>query len=371
MLAAIIPVFTNGSRAMSESGDVVWSDGKSWQRDASPIRKDTKAWWYNPKAHTEALGWTTMANLRRSDDFAWLVKDGIPIVLNALAVYHALDSFADFVAKRGADAALTAERDELLSRLADVRAELEPWGLERLARGNRTLAEQVHDIRQSWTALRDANRHNVSRADAVEQQLATAHAEHEKSLTDWARAREERDQARRELADLQRLVAAAEANEPVLVHPDWRQAEIDALAEERDQLKEKVRMLTLVSRHETLVAEAYRLENNIKEASKERDELNEKLATEMGIREQIQRNCDYADKQNLELRRQFDVVIDDRNILRARCDELERGDRHSCGVKCGRQEERRAVVAWLNKDPQGWARQWSLAGRIERGEHDV
>lgn len=314
---------------MSEPGDVVWSDGRTWQRDASPIRKDTKAWWYNPKAHTEALGWTTMANLRRSDDFAWLVKDGIPIVLNALAVYHALDSFADFVAKRGADAALTAERDELLSRLADVRAELEPWGLERLARGNRTLAEQVHDIRQSWTALRDANRHNVSRADAVEQQLATAHAEHEKSLTDWARAREERDQALRGLADLQRLVAAAEANEPVLVHPDWRQAEFDALTEERDQLKEKVRMLTLVSRHETLVAEAYRLENIIKETSKERDELNEKLATEKSIREQLQRDLDYAERQYIELRRQFDVVVNDRNTLRARCDELERGDRYS------------------------------------------
>jgi len=319
---------------MSEPGDVVWSDGRTWQRDASPIRKDTKAWWYNPKAHTEALGWTTMANLRRSDDFAWLVKDGIPIVLNALAVYHALDSFADFVAKRGADAALTAERDELLSRLADVRAELEPWGLERLARGNRTLAEQVHDIRQSWTALRDANRHNVSRADAVEQQLATAHAEHEKSLTDWARAREERDQALRGLADLQRLVAAAEANELVLVHHDWRQAEIDELAEERDQLSQE-------------------------------------LAQVKWFREQTQRRRDHLSNAHQELRRQFDVAVNDRNILRARCDELERGDRHSYGFKCGQQEERRAVVAWLNKDPQGWARQWSLAGRIERGEHDV
>jgi len=304
---------------MSRPGDVVWSGGRAWQRGRYGSAVDVKAWWVNP-----AVGTATLHTLRMADDFRWLVKDGIPIVLNALAVYHALDSFADFVAKRDADAELAAERDALLSR-----------------------------------------------ADAAEQQLATAHAEHEKLLTDWVRVREERDQVERELADLQWLVAAAEANEPVLVHPDWRQAEIDALAEERDQLKEKVRMLTLVSRHETLVAEAYRLENIIKETSKERDELNEKLATEMGIREQIQRNCDYADKQNLELRRQFDVVIDDRNILRARCDELERGDRHSCGVKCGRQEERRAVVAWLNKNPQGWARQWSLAGRIERGEHDV
>ena len=271
---------------MSEPGDVVWSDGRTWQRDASPIRKDTKAWWYNPKAHTEALGWTTMANLRRSDDFAWLVKDGIPIVLNALAVYHALDSFADFVAKRGADAALTAERDELLSRLADVRAELEPWGLERLARGNRTLAEQVHDIRQSWTALRDANRHNVSRADAAEQQLATAHAEHEKLLTDWARAREERDQALRGLADLQRLVAAAEANEPVLVHPDWRQAEFDALTEERDVARDQLahalaRLTRMVEARDASQGEAAKLRKRCEELADELGRFREpKAATQ-------------------------------------------------------------------------------------------
>ena len=267
---------------MSRPGDVVWSGGRAWQRGRYGSAVDVKAWWVNP-----AVGTATLHTLRMADDFRWLVKDGIPIVLNALAVYHALDSFADFVAKRDADAELAAERDALLSR-----------------------------------------------ADAVEQQLATAHAEHEKSLTDWARAREERDQALRGLADLQRLVAAAEANELVLVHPDWRQAEIDELTEERDQLSQE-------------------------------------LAQVKWFREQTQRRRDHLSNAHQELRRQFDVAVNDRNILRARCDELERGDRHSCGFKCGQQEERRAVVAWLNKDPQGWARQWSLAGRIERGEHDV
>lgn len=310
MLAVTIPATTSGAHAMSESGDVVWSDGKSWQRGIYGSARGVKAWWVNP-----AVGTATLEELRHADDFRWLVRDGKRVV-------HA---------------------DDCPPQVA-----------------YEAYAFQASNL---WELLAQAEKER----DTAEQQLATA----QKSLTDWARAREERDQARRELADLQRLVAAAEANEPVLVHPDWRQAEIDALAEERDQLKEKVRMLTLVSRHETLVAEAYRLENIIKETSKERDELNEKLATEKSIREQLQRNLDYAERQYIELRRQFDVVVNDRNTLRARCDELERGDRYSCGFKCGRQEERRAVVAWLNKNPQGWARQWSLAGRIERGEHDV
>ena len=223
---------------MSRPGDVVWADGESWQRDASPIRKGTKAWWYNPKAHTEALGWTTMATLRRSDDFAWLVKDGIPIVLNALAVYHALDSFADFVAKRDAGAELTAERDALLSRLADVREELEPWGLERLTGRDRTLAEQVHDIRQSWTALRDANRHNMSRLDVVEQQLATAHAEHEKSLTDLARVREDRDAARDQLAHaLGKLTQTLEARDASQGEAAKLRKRCEELADELGRLK--------------------------------------------------------------------------------------------------------------------------------------
>ncbi|HQW90864.1 MAG TPA: hypothetical protein PK478_13490, partial [Nitrospira sp.] len=234
-------------------------------------------WWVNP-----AVGTATLEELRHADDFRWLVRDGKRVV-------HA---------------------DDCPPQVA-----------------YEAYAFQASNL---WELLAQAEKER----DTAEQQLATAHAEHEKSLTDWARAREERDQALRGLADLQRLVAAAEANELVLVHPDWRQAEIDELTEERDQLSQE-------------------------------------LAQVKWFREQTQRRRDHLSNAHQELRRQFDVAVNDRNILRARCDELERGDRHSCGVKCGQQEERRAVVAWLNKNPQGWARQWSLAGRIERGEHDV
>ena len=313
---------------MSEPGDVIWSDGRAWIRGTTAYG-DHKAWWCHPLPVSGEV-YRRLSEAEQADDFMWLVKDGIPIVLNALAVYQALDSFADFVAKRDADAELTAERDALLSRLADVRAELEPWGLERLARRDRTLAEQVHDIRQSWTALRDANRHNVSRADAAEQQLATAHAEHEKLLTDWARAREERDQALRGLADLQRLVAAAEANEPVLVHPDWRQAEIDELTAQRDAARKDAQ--EAVAGHEKLmeyyVADFSRRMSNNKE-----------------LRE-LRKKCSDLGKEN----EQLSAALNDEKRI-------------------GRQDERAAIVKWLNEDPQGCVRHWSLAGRLERGVH--
>ncbi len=141
---------------MSKSGDVVWSDGRAWQRfsDLTWQRKDPdsyliseewrneKRWWVRPMLG--GIASQTLANLKQADDFAWLVKDGIPIVLNALAVYHALDSFADFVAKRDADAALAAERDELLSRLAEMTAQRD----RAVAKGSELAADLVESERQ-------------------------------------------------------------------------------------------------------------------------------------------------------------------------------------------------------------------------------
>ena len=124
---------------MSRPGDVVWSGGRAWQRGRYGSAVDVKAWWVNP-----AVGTATLHTLRMADDFRWLVKDGIPIVLNALAVYHALDSFADFVAKRDADAELAAERDELLSRLAEMTAQRD----RAVAKGSELAADLVESERQ-------------------------------------------------------------------------------------------------------------------------------------------------------------------------------------------------------------------------------
>ena len=60
--------------------------------------------------------------------------------------------------------------------------------------------------------------------------------------------------------------------------------------------------------------------------------------------------------------------------LRQRCSDLgEENEQLSSALnderRVGRQEERAAIVKWLNEDPQGWVRHWSLAGRIERGVH--
>ena len=100
-----------------------------------------------------------MEELRHADDFRWLVKDGIPIVLNALAVYQALDSFADFVAKRDADAELTAERDALLSRLAEMTAQRD----RAVAKGSELAADLVESERQHDEArdeLKCGDRHS-------------------------------------------------------------------------------------------------------------------------------------------------------------------------------------------------------------------
>jgi len=390
---------------MSEPGDVVWADGRTWQRFSGLKwqRKDPESYLISEEWRNEKRWWVrsvlggiaaqTLANLKQADDFEWLVKDGIPIVLNALAVYHALDSFADFVAKRDADAELTAERDALLSRLAEMTAQRDTLAEQLGAEiGNREAAERqlakalarsgelakvtakcdnfeslyyeaehrkgelvaertvlLGALAEMTKARDSAAKGYLEKVSELEDIRAEFYgwsiwkdgepepplAEQVRKLRDaWRDVAKERDQALRGLDDLQRLVAAAEANELVLVHHDWRQAEIDELAEERDQLSQE-------------------------------------LAQVKWFREQTQRRRDHLSNAHQELRRQFDVAVNDRNILRARCDELERGDRHSYGFKCGQQEERRAVVAWLNKDPQGWARQWSLAGRIERGEHDV
>ena len=313
---------------MSRPGDVVWADGRSWVRRHNSFG-GVKMWWMSEGS--DAWGWHTLAYLRTLDDFAWLVRDGkrqhsypgdVAMLRERVSRQkEAIQSYQETVRELAANVvALTAERDAArtdldemtkardaaakgylakIGELEDVHAELFGWSCRKVDEFGPSQAEQVRKLRDAW---RDVAK--------------------------------ERDQALRELADLQRLVAAAEANELVLVHPDWRQAEIDELAEERDQLSQE-------------------------------------LAQVKWFREQTQRRRDHLSNAHQELRRQFDVAVNDRNILRARCDELERGDRHSYGFKCGQQEERRAVVAWLNKDPQGWARQWSLAGRIERGEHDV
>ena len=60
--------------------------------------------------------------------------------------------------------------------------------------------------------------------------------------------------------------------------------------------------------------------------------------------------------------------------LRKKCSDLGKENEQLSAAlndekRIGRQDERAAIVKWLNEDPQGWVRHWSLAGRLERGVH--
>ena len=59
---------------MITTGDVVYADGTSWQRDPDSADLHEKNWWYNP----ERGGGTgqTLRSLKKFDDFTWLVKNG-------------------------------------------------------------------------------------------------------------------------------------------------------------------------------------------------------------------------------------------------------------------------------------------------------
>lgn len=54
---------------MSEQGDVVWANGKSWQRD-NLLNPHDKKWWINPDEPAN------LKELKAFKDFRWLVKDG-------------------------------------------------------------------------------------------------------------------------------------------------------------------------------------------------------------------------------------------------------------------------------------------------------
>ena len=343
---------------MSKSGDVVWSDGRTWQRfsDLTWQRKDPdsylipeewrneKRWWVRPMLG--GIASQTLANIKQHDDFAWLVKDGIPIVLNALAVYQALDSFADFVAKRDADAELTAERDELRSRLADMTAQRD----RAVAKGSELAADLVESERQHDEA-RDELKSVTARRDELLRDLAITESE-------WTRLCAQNNSQRVTIESYQ------ESIKELTTQRDHAVEGVAAMTKLRDAELDDNRITWRQNR-----ALREQLDKARGELAEERDQLPQELATVKSLRQKLQRRFDDLNIKHTELRLQFDVAVNDRNILRARCDELERGDRHSCGFTCGQQEERRAVVAWLNKNPQGWARQWSLAGRIERGEH--
>lgn len=58
----------------SISGDVVWANGRSWQRDNEAWSEGEKEWWVNPSDNGSTT--STLRNLKSADDFMWLVRKG-------------------------------------------------------------------------------------------------------------------------------------------------------------------------------------------------------------------------------------------------------------------------------------------------------
>jgi len=62
---------------MSKTGDVVWANEATWQRDESTANPGTKNWWYSV-TQSDGIG-SLLADLKRHADFRWLVRDAQPV----------------------------------------------------------------------------------------------------------------------------------------------------------------------------------------------------------------------------------------------------------------------------------------------------
>lgn len=61
---------------MSKPGDVVWADGKSWQKDVIVPPSPGRPSWYSPLPPDTFDLRRRLKHLKAFKDFRWLVKDG-------------------------------------------------------------------------------------------------------------------------------------------------------------------------------------------------------------------------------------------------------------------------------------------------------
>ena len=213
---------------MSEQGDVVWANGKSWQRD-NLLNPHDKKWWINPD------GVANLKELKAFKDFRWLVKDGelnsaLPAQQAALAynlgqqnqAEKAAASFRGLVAERDewqvdarklrderdkvwADrnlvvnelADMTEARDaaakgylEKVSELEDIRAELSGWSIWKTDEPEPPLAEQVRTLRDAWRDVaneRDNAKRILLDKTAFEEEVTKAANEERAAIVAWLR----------------------------------------------------------------------------------------------------------------------------------------------------------------------------------------
>ncbi|HQW90868.1 MAG TPA: hypothetical protein PK478_13510, partial [Nitrospira sp.] len=122
----------------------------------------------------------------------------------------------------------------------------------------------------------------------------------------FAQAEKERGNAASALASMteQRDAARKDAQEAVAAHGklmEYYVADFSRLMSNNKELRE--------------------LRQTCSDLGAENEALSQELAKEERVCKEIQRDLDYRNNVHEELRRQFDVAVNDRNILRARCDE--------------------------------------------------
>ncbi len=61
---------------MSKTGDVVWANGRAWMKSfGSGSLTEKKKWHHHP--NYEYIEWLKLKDLKKCDDFQWLVKNGV------------------------------------------------------------------------------------------------------------------------------------------------------------------------------------------------------------------------------------------------------------------------------------------------------
>ena len=73
----------SGTPKDSILGDVIWADGKAWMRQGNFRLGYVRGPWRSYSANAE-MAVATTSDLRQYDDFTWLVRAGIPVIVDEL-----------------------------------------------------------------------------------------------------------------------------------------------------------------------------------------------------------------------------------------------------------------------------------------------
>lgn len=182
---------------MSEVGDVVWSDGQTWQKEDAPMYKD-KQYWYSPKSNGT---YVSLKSLKALKDFRWLVKDGevTPNYDDAVKEYEEVISTLE--------AELASKNDAFITAIALWKDEEVGWKQE-----TDSLRQRIQKQRESIDAYQNEKEkccvyNNCYEVEVIRDELKRVAGERDKAQSELAVMTEMRDAARK---DAQEAVAGHE-----------------------------------------------------------------------------------------------------------------------------------------------------------------